>query len=75
MTTERIVRIVAGSFVLLSLALGVRGSPLFVSAYALWFTAFVGANLLQSGVTRFCPLEIVLKRAGVGCGAAPQPRA
>jgi hypothetical protein len=65
MTTDRVVRIVAGSFVLLSLSLGVEGSPLFVSPYWLWFTAFVGANLLQSGFTRFCPLEIFLKRLGV----------
>jgi hypothetical protein len=65
MTTERVVRIVAGSFVLLSLGLGVEGSPLFVSPYWLWFTAFVGANLFQSGFTRFCPLEIFLKKLGV----------
>ncbi len=71
MTSERIVRIVAGSFILLSLALGVEASPLFHSAYWLWFTAFVGANLLQSGFTRFCPLEIALKKFGIGqgCGA------
>lgn len=65
MTTERLVRIFAGTFVLLSLALGVQGSPLFVSANFLWFTAFVGANLLQSGFTRFCPLEMILRRLGV----------
>lgn len=65
MTTDRIVRIVAGFFVLLSLALGVQSSPLFHSANWLWFTAFVGANLFQSGFTRFCPLEIVLKKLGV----------
>ena len=64
MTTQRIVRIVAGTFVLLSLALGAQGSPLFHSVNWLWFTAFVGANLLQSGFTQFCPLEIILKRAG-----------
>jgi len=40
-------------------------SPLFVSANWLWFTVFVGANLFQSGFTRFCPLEIILKRLGV----------
>jgi DUF2892 family protein len=62
MTTERIVRIFAGSFVLVSLALGVAASPLFVSVHWLWFTAFVGANLLQSGFTNFCPLEIVINR-------------
>jgi hypothetical protein len=65
MTTERLVRIFAGSFVLLSLALGAEGSPLFVSKYWLWFTVFVGANLLQSGFTRFCPLEMFLKKMGV----------
>lgn len=70
MTTENFVRIFAGSFVLLSLALGVEDSPLFVSKNWLWFTAFVGANLLQSGFTRFCPLEIVLKKLGVKEGCA-----
>ena len=47
MTAERLVRLFAGSFVLLSLALGVEASPLFASRHFLWFTAFVGANLLQ----------------------------
>jgi len=65
MTTERIVRIVAGTFILLSLSLGVTGSPLFHSSNWLWFTAFVGFNLLQSGFTRFCPLEMILKKLGV----------
>ena len=65
MTTERLVRIFAGSFILVSLALGVQGSPLFVNANFLWFTAFVGANLLQSGFTRFCPLEMILRKLGV----------
>jgi len=65
MNTERIVRIVAGSFILLSLLLGAEVSPLFVSKYFLFFTAFVGLNLLQSGFTRFCPLESVLTRLGV----------
>ncbi len=71
MTTERIVRIVAGTFVLLSLSLGVEGSPLFHSSNWLWFTAFVGANLFQSGFTQFCPLELMLKKLGVktGCQA------
>lgn len=71
MTTERWVRIVAGFFVLLSLSLGAEASPLFVNANWLWFTAFVGANLLQSGFTRFCPLENILRKLGVksGCGA------
>jgi hypothetical protein len=65
MHVERLVRIFAGSFVLLSLALGVKGSPLFVSVYFLWFTAFVGANLLQSAFTGFCPLVNVLRRLGL----------
>ncbi len=69
MTTDRIVRIVAGFFVLLSLSLGVEGSPLYVSSNWLWFTAFVGTNLFQSGFTRFCPLEIMLKRAGIKSGS------
>ena len=65
MTIERIVRIVAGSFVLLSLGLGVESSPLFHNSNWLWFTAFVGANLFQSGFTQFCPLEIILKKKGI----------
>ncbi|MGE0355493.1 MAG: DUF2892 domain-containing protein [Burkholderiales bacterium] len=65
MTTERLVRIFAGTFVLLSLALGVPASPIFVNANFLWFTAFVGANLLQSGFSCFCPLEIILRKLGV----------
>jgi hypothetical protein len=60
-----VIRIIAGTFVLLSLALGVQGSPLFVSSNWLWFTAFVGFNLLQSGFTRFCPMETILKKVGV----------
>jgi len=70
MNTERIVRIFAGSFVLLGLALGAAGSPLFRDANFLWIDAFVGANLLQSGFTRFCPLEIVLRRLGVSDAGA-----
>ena len=64
MTINRIVRIVAGFFVLLSLGLGVQGSPLFVSANFLWFTAFVGANLFQSGFTNLCPLVTILHKLG-----------
>jgi Inner membrane protein YgaP-like, transmembrane domain len=65
MNAERIVRIVAGGFVLLSLALGVEASPLFVSKYFLFFTAFVGLNLFQSGFTQICPLNNILARLGV----------
>ena len=60
MTVERIVFIVAGSFILLSLALSQFHHP-----YWLWFTAFVGANLLQSGFTQLCPLDIILRKLGV----------
>jgi len=65
MTLERTVRAFAGVFVLVSVALGAPASPLFISTYWLWFTAFVGANLLQSSFTGFCPLEMILVRLGV----------
>ena len=65
MNAERIVRIVAGLFVLLSLSLGIEASPLFQSQKWLWFNAFVGLNLFQSGFTQFCPLEMILKKLGV----------
>lgn len=68
MTTWQIVRIVAGLFILLSLALGVPGSPLFVSPWWLAFTAFVGINLLQSGFTRWCLMESILRKLGVKPG-------
>jgi hypothetical protein len=65
MTTERIIRSFAGAVVLISLALGAPGSPLYQNAHWLWLTAFAGANLFQSGLTRFCLPEVVLKRFGV----------
>ncbi len=65
MNSERIIRIMAGSFILLSLLLGAPSSPLYQSSYWLWFTAFVGFNLLQSGFTRFCPAEMILNRLGI----------
>ena len=65
MNAERIVRIVAGFFIMLSLTLGVESSPLFVSKYFLFFTAFVGLNLFQSGFTQICPLNNILARLGV----------
>jgi len=68
MTTWQVVRAVAGTFILLSLALGVPGSPLFHSPWWLAFTAFVGANLLQSGFTRWCLMESLLRRCGVRSG-------
>jgi len=65
MTVDRIIRLFASTFILLSLALGVEGSPVFVSKWWLAFTAFVGLNLLQYGLTNFCPLGWILKKAGV----------
>lgn len=56
---------IAGTFILLSLALGVEASPLFHSSYWLFFTAFVGANLLQFGFSKFCPLGLILKKLGI----------
>jgi hypothetical protein len=69
MNAERIVRIVAGSFILLSLLLGVEASPLFVSKYFLWFTGFVGLNLFQSGFSKICPLNSILAKLGVKSAA------
>jgi hypothetical protein len=69
LTSWRIVRIAAGAFILLSLALGIPGSPLYVSSWWLAFTAFVGINLLQSGVTRWCLMESILRKLGVPSGA------
>lgn len=65
MTVDRYIRIMAGFFVMLSLALGVEGSPLFYSQWALAFTAFVGFNLFQSGFTNFCLPGILLRKLGV----------
>jgi hypothetical protein len=65
MTVDRLIRIFAGIFILLSLALGIEGSPLFVSGWWLAFTAFVGINLFQYGITNACPLGWILKKAGV----------
>ena len=69
MTSWRVVRIFAGFFILLSLALGVPGSPVFASQWWLAFTAFVGANLLQSGLTKWCLMESILRKLGVRQGA------
>ena len=68
MTVDRLIRIFAGAFILLSLALGVPGSPLFVSPWWLAFTAFVGANLLQSGFTKWCLMEQIVRRLGAPAG-------
>ena len=65
MTVDRIIHIVAGTFILLSLALGLPDSPVFVSKWWLAFTAFVGANLFQFGYTNVCPMGWILKKLGV----------
>ena len=68
MTTWQLVRVIAGCFILLSLALGIPASPIFVSPWWLAFTAFVGVNLLQSGLTRWCLMESILRKIGVPAG-------
>jgi hypothetical protein len=65
MSALHIVRLAAGFFVLLSMAFGMDGSPLFLDANWLWLAVFIGANLFQSAFTKICPLEIVLKAAGI----------
>jgi Protein of unknown function (DUF2892) len=65
MSIDRIVMAVAGSFILISLALAH-----WLDTNWLWFTAFVGANLLQASFTGFCPMAIVLKKLGVRAGCA-----
>ncbi len=66
MTINRIVRIVAGFFILLSLGLAhALGQVDLGKVSWLWFTLFVGANLLQSGFTTFCPLDMILRKLGV----------
>jgi hypothetical protein len=65
MTVERYIRVFAGLFIMVSLALGIEQSPVFVSEWALAFTAFVGLNLFQFGITNFCPMGIILRKLGV----------
>lgn len=62
MSIDRKIRILAGFVILLSLALGAEASPIYQSSYWLWLTAFTGINLFQSGFTKFCVPEIVLKK-------------
>lgn len=57
---NRIIRAIAGSFVLISILLSI-----YVNKNWLWFTAFVGANLLQSSITKWCLMEDVLDKLGV----------
>lgn len=66
MSIDRVVMAFAGTFILVSLGLSVwLAMPMI-----LWFTAFVGANLLQAAFTGFCPLAIILKKVGLKPGEA-----
>jgi len=65
MSIDRIVLAFAGTMVLASLLLGIYVSPNWF-----WLTAFVGANLLQSSFTAFCPLATILRKVGIKPGAA-----
>jgi len=65
MTIQRMIRIIAGSFILLSLYMAFRYNGVNLSEPTwLWFTAFVGANLLQSGFTQWCLMEKILSGLG-----------
>jgi len=68
MTSWQAVRVVAGTFILVSLALGIPGSPIFLSPWWLAFTAFVGVNLLQSGLTKWCLMESIMQKLGLSSG-------
>ena len=57
---ERIIRAIAGTFILISILLAI-----YVNVNWLWFTAFVGANLLQSSITKWCLMEDILQKLGV----------
>jgi hypothetical protein len=69
MTSWQLVRIIAGTLILLSLALGYPASPWFISQWFLAFTAFIGANLLQSGLTKWCLMESIVRKLGIKAGA------
>ncbi len=66
MTVNSWVRVIAGFFIMLSLTLAhINGQVDMSNVSWLWFTAFVGANLFQSGFTKFCPMDMILKKVGV----------
>ena len=65
MNIDRLVFAIAGTFILVSLLLSQ-----FHAIYWLWFTAFVGANMLQAAFTGFCPLAIILRKTGTAPGSA-----
>jgi hypothetical protein len=68
MTVQRYILVFAVAFILISLALGIEASPFFVSKWALAFTAFVGLNLFQSAITRWCLMETIMRKVGFGAG-------
>ncbi len=70
MTLERYIRLIAGTFILISLALAHWVNPNW-----LWFTAFVGANLFQSSLTGWCLMEDILVKAGIAKRQVPAPSA
>jgi len=66
MTTQRAIRIIAGSFIMLSVALAsIYNGVQLTKPTWLWFTLFVGINLFQSGITRWCLMETILKKTGM----------
>ncbi|MHB0939762.1 MAG: YgaP family membrane protein [Armatimonadota bacterium] len=69
MSIERALRLIAGVFILLSVALGH-----YVSPYWYLFTAFVGLNLLQSSFTNWCPMITILRKAGVKPCGVPEDK-
>lgn len=75
MNVARVRNIIAGFFILLSLALGVEASPIFHHVNWLWFTAFVGVNLFQSGLTNWCLMDQILTKLGVPAASGGRQRA
>ncbi len=73
MTVERYIRVIAGLFIMVSLALGIEASPVFVSESALSFTAFVGLNSFQFALTNFCLMAIILRKLSAKDGEACCP--
>lgn len=57
---ERYIRVIAGTFILISIILAIK-----VNINWLWFTGFVGVNLLQSGITKWCLMDDILKKLGI----------
>ncbi|MCF6181092.1 DUF2892 domain-containing protein [Lutibacter sp.] len=57
---QRLIRAIAGTFILISILLAIK-----ININWLWFTAFVGANLLQSSITKWCLVEVILEKLGV----------